>query len=379
MMPLMLWPLPFAQLTLKFHINIMTSQIKTLLETSKRVIADVALDNGAIVAANTDQPYYPRAASNYHYVWPRDSAYICVAAEIIKLPIQEPFFQWLENRPEDFKKEGLLFQNYSTNGRVYWRQFQPDQAGTVLWSIYEHYKDDLSSAEKFETLIRRLADGLCSEWRGSYFFRNTHDLWESGTRKTSTKTQNNHTYSLAACARGLELAHQMIKNEKWLKDANEMKEQIESAYDKEKKYFLRTAGKLPDYNVDASLLGLAWPFEIISAKDEKMKNTAKKIEDNLIIHGGGIQRFQFDYYDGEGSAGEGAGAWPILNFWMSIYYHLVGDNKKANKYFDWVIDNLDRYNGFIPEQIFSDSRIGVYPLAWSHAMFILAAKFLNKI
>lgn len=357
----------------------MNENISLILEKSKQVIADVSLENGAIVAANTDKIYYPRSASNYHFVWPRDAGYICVAAQEIGLNIQEPFFEWLNNRPEDFRKEGLIFQNYSTNGRAHWKQFQPDQAGTVLWSIWEYYKNDPIKALKFENLIVRLADGLCNDWKGSYFFHNTSDLWESGTRKTSTKVQNNHTYSLAACAKGLELADRLINNQKWVECASEMRKKIDEAYNSEDGYFLRTHGKLSDKNIDASILGLVWPFNIINVNDERIINTVNKIEENLIIDGGGVQRFQFDYYDGEGTAEEGAGTWPILNFWLSIYWHLKGDQKKAEHYFDWVLNNIQKYNGFIPEQIFSDYRIGVYPLAWSHAMFILAAKKLGKI
>jgi len=355
-------------------------KINLLLEKSKQVIRDVALENGAIVAANTNKPYYPRSASNYHFVWPRDAGYICVAAQKIGITdIQQPFFNWLEERPEDFRKEGLIYQNYSTNGRAYWRQFQPDQAGTVLWSIWEYFKDNISETSKYETLIRRLADGLCSDWKGSYFFHNTFDLWEEGVRRTSTKVENNHTYSLAACAKGLELANKLIENPSWLETANEMRKKIADAYSKEDGYFFRNHGKLSDKNIDASLLGLSWPFNIISPDDEKMLNTVKQIEEKLTINGGGLQRFQFDYYDGEGSGGEGAGAWPILNFWMSIYQSKLGNKEKAEQYFNWVIDNIDKYNGFIPEQIFSDDRIGVYPLAWSHAMFILSAKELSLI
>lgn len=357
----------------------MDQKIKKLLDKSRQVIIDVSLENGAIVAANTDQPYYPRSASNYHFVWPRDAAYICVAAQLIDLDIQKPFFKWLEERPEDFKKEGLLFQNYSTNGRAHWRQFQPDQAGTVLWALWEHFKEDPSEAMQFETLIRRLADGLCDNWKGSYFFKNTYDLWEEGVRKTSTKVENNHTYSLAACAKGLELADRMVNSSRWVDCASEMRKKIDEAYDPDDKYFHRNHGKLSDKNVDASLLGLVWPFNIINIGDERIVNTVKKIEEKLTINNGGIQRFQFDYYDGEGTAGEGGGAWPILNFWISIYHSLSGDKEKAEASFNWVINNLEGYNNFIPEQIFSDNRIGVYPLAWSHAMFIFAAKQLGKI
>jgi len=353
-------------------------KINKIFQVSKQVIQDVAIPNGAIVAANTDHDYYPRTAGNYRYVWPRDAAYICIAADYLKLNIQEPYFKWLEEFPEDFKKEGLLFQNYSTNGKKHYGQFQPDQMGSSLWAIWHHFKDNLSEALKFETLIHRLADGICSEWTGSYFFKNTCDLWEEGHRTTSTKMENNFTYSLAACASGLEKALSIFpKNENWKKIAKEMRKKIDEAYNEKDNYFLRNHGKLDDLNMDGSLLGLIWPYEIIPSTDERMINTVKKIEEKIVINGG-MHRYEMDYYDGEGSAQEGAGAWPLLNFWISIYWRILGNQDKAKKYFNWVIERVGN-DGFIPEQIFEDFREGqgIAPLAWSHAMFVVAYHKLN--
>ncbi len=356
----------------------MVNKIKKLIEKSKEVIQDDALENGGIVAANSDKNYYPKRARDYHYIWPRDAAYICVAAQLIGIKnIQEPFFAWLEDRPEDFKKEGKLFASYSPNGLVRIRQFQPDQAGTVLWAIYQFYKDKLNQAQKQETLIRRLADGLADDWRGKYFFTNTVDLWEEGHRQTSTKMENNHTYSLAACARGLIVADLMIGGEKWKQTAQQMIEKINDAYRPKSKVFVRNHGRIDDLNLDASLLGLVYPFEIIKANDERMVNTVKQLEKKIVINGG-VHRYQFDYYDGEGSAQEGSGAWPILNFWMSIYWAIKGDKKKAGEYYNWVIDRLEA-DCLIPEQIFDDFRQGIKPLAWSHAMFVIASYYLGKL
>ncbi len=349
-----------------------------LWKASKRIISDCALENGAIVAANMQKPYCSRTANNYHFVWPRDAGYIVVAADKLGLKISESYFTWLTERPEDFKKEGLLYQNYAPNGRMNGTQFQPDQMGTSLWAIHHHYQHHPSLASKYEVLIRRLADGICDAWRGKYFFWNTTDLWEEAHRMTSTKMENNFTYSLAACAKGLELANDLISNSNWVKVAKQMREIINNAYDKEKKYFLRNSGLIKDYNVDASLLGLVFPFEIIEAKDPRMVNTVKKMEERIVFDGG-VHRYEFDYYDGEGTAQEGAGAWPLLNFWMSIYFSLAGNKKKALQYYDWVLERVR--NGFIPEQIFGDFREGkgVRPLAWSHAMFVFATQKLGLI
>ena len=355
----------------------MNKKIEQLISSSKQVFYDCSLENGGIVAANITKPYYSRNSANYFYVWPRDASYVCVAADILGVDIQEPFFDWLTDRPEDFKKEGLLFQRYAANGRLEGRQFQPDQMGSVLWAIHHHFKNNPSEAYKYETLIRRLADGICNDWKETYFFHNSSDLWEHSERRTSSKMENNFTYSLAACVQGLRSAYMMLNNKRWRETADEMTSKIEQAYSEEKKYFLRNHGKISDYNIDASLLGLVYPFSIVKANDERMVNTVKKIEECLVFNGG-VHRFQFDYYDGEGTAQEGAGAWPLLNFWMSIYWSIYGDKKKALEYYNWVVNKVGDDN-LIPEQIFDDFRKGIKPLAWSHAMFVIASKHLGYI
>jgi GH15 family glucan-1,4-alpha-glucosidase len=74
---------------------------------------------------------------------------------------------------------------------------------------------------------------------------------------------------------------------------------------------------------------------------------------------------------------KGAGAWPLLNFWMSICYVKLGDREKALRYYEWVLEKVDR---FIPEQIFDNNlQVSVNPLCWSHAMFIIASRELRYL
>lgn len=360
--------------------KISETKIQKLIETSREVIRDSALENGAVVATNTDKAYYPREAANYRWVWPRDASFTCVAAEILKIPIQEPFFDWLYLRPKDFKKDKLLFANYSTNGQFgsMGRLLQIDQSGETLWAIHEHFKNDLKKTIKYKDLIERLANGLVANWSKTYFQPHTVDLWEEPHRQTTTTVENNFTYSLAACSRGLILADEMIPNPIWKETAMQMISELNESYSPEDKYFYRNKGKISDKNVDASLLGLAWPFEVCEMNDERMINTVAKMEEKIVIDGG-VHRYEYDYFDGEGSAQEGGGAWPLLNFWMAIYWAKRGDTKKALSYYNWVLERIDKYGGYFPEQIFDDFRVGVYPLTWAHAMFIIASNFLGYI
>ena len=355
-----------------------STKIAALIETSREVIRDAVLDNGAIVAANTDKPYYPREAADYRYVWPRDACFTALAAEQLGIPAVDRFLRWLETKPEDFQKDKLLFSNYSTNGRIgsMGRLFQPDQTGTVLWMIYTFCNGDAGTAEPYKKLIELACDGLIEAWNKTYFLPNTVDLWEDGFRKTSSRVENNFTYSIAACSRGLSCAHELFPHKPWKQAADQMRKKVLEAYDRPRGYFLRNHGKIDDPNIDASLLGLAWPFEIVDATDDRMTSTIVTIERVLADNDGGIHRFQFDYFDSEGTAWEGGGAWPVLNSWMAIVLERGGDHAHAQEFFNWVVDHADRY---IPEQVFHDYRIGISPLVWSHAMFVLAAKELGYL
>jgi GH15 family glucan-1,4-alpha-glucosidase len=116
--------------------------------------------------------------------------------------------------------------------------------------------------------------------------------------------------------------------------------------------------------------------------DDRITASIQEVEDKLSINGG-IHRYEHDDYDGWMLNGEhrkkGAGAWPLLNFWLSVYHQRAGNSDRANYYFNWVLDRVGESN-FLPEQIFeNDIQLSVSPLLWSHSMFIIASKELNFI
>jgi glucoamylase len=360
----------------------MNAKIRSLFKISIDVLEDCCLENGAIVAANPTKEYYPPVASHYFYVWPRDASYICIAADIAGVEeIQEKFFSWCWNRAEELQKTGLFLEKYFVNGLKALHRFQPDQTGTVLYAIWHHYhhKGNLHKCSKFEDLIICLAEGITNEWRKDHFSMVTNDLWEE--RLTFPDLCDNFTYSLEACIRGLECAYEMCpdgEHEKWISVAKQMRTLLEKHFIDN--YFTRSYGKLIDRAIDASMLGLVYPFNIYDANDPRMISTVKEIEDKLVINGG-MHRYQFDYYDGWVYGGmlrmKGAGAWPLLNFWMTIYYALQGNIEKAQEYFQWILERVEKY---IPEQLFDNAlQISVSPLAWSHAMFLIAVSFLEPL
>jgi GH15 family glucan-1,4-alpha-glucosidase len=349
-------------------------KVKELIKASKQVILDNCLENGAIVAANSDKKYYPKKCQSYRYVWPRDACNQIFAANILGIKgIQAKFFDWILDRAEEVQKDGLLFQNYYTHGAKRWVGFQPDNNALVIMAIFDTYKS--KTPEKYKNLMKLLSDGLCRIWDKDHFCMKTQDVWEN--RNTYPDIKDNHTYTLAMCIRALLIAYEVLHEDEYLIKAREMRELLPNAY---KGYFHRTFGGVEDKIVDASVLGLVWPSAIISPHDRRMVATVRKIEQKLVKNWG-VHRYEHDLYDGwtyhTEDRRKGGGAWPMLNCWMSIYYSRLGNKAKAQQYLGWVLENVDKY---IPEQVFdNDVQEGVSPLGEAHPLSVIASKKLDLL
>ncbi len=356
----------------------MNERIAELTESSREVIRDSQVENGAIVAANTDKEYFPKDASNYRFVWPRDAAYTIYAGNILGMnQLEEKFIEWLHDRAEGFQDSGLVFHRYATNGARdtdFGHQYQPDQAAALIWSILET-NSSLSSLQR-ET-IHLLADGLWDQWNEDSFVQNTHDLWEE--RTAHHDMNENFTYSLAACSKALYLASERLEEEKWRGKADRMKEKLLQHAENEEEYYYRSCGEFCDKSIDASILGLAWPFNVVG-QDKKLNRSLELVEEKLMKECG-IMRYEGDTYDGvvhhTNHLSKGAGSWPLLTFWYVKVLSQLGQEQKAEKIFWKQIEQIE--GKYIPEQIFEDRRTGIKPLVWSHSMFVVAAKELGYL
>lgn len=347
--------------------------IKHLLQKSKEVIISCSLQNGAIVAANTDLDIYPKNVQNYRYVWPRDVSYTLYAAHLLGIKdIQKPFIRWLLERAEEFSDTGMIFQRYATNGArdtEFGYQYQPDQAGSLLWAILETNNKLDKDTKK---VVELLADGICRNWDGKHFFIQSHNLWEDKTAFSSF--DDNFSYTLGACSHGLELAYKILKKDKWKKASDEMKKQLESI---RLDYYPRSWGKLPDKRIDASVIGLVWPFPAVKC-DRKLMHSLKLVKEKLRT-GLGIKRYENDEYDSMiehcNHLRKGAGSWPLLMFWYITAMSKLNQNNEAKTLFENYVKNFKDY---MPEQLFDNNiQVSVSPLCWSHSMFVIAAKELG--
>lgn len=407
-------------------------KLAELVEASREVIRDAAFPNGAIVAANSTHPLYPADAQDYLGVWPRDSAYIAMAADCLGMKeIPERFFEWCVHRAEGFADRGLFGTQYHLNGTIggtalnreelnlsqefeshflyvsgRCSEWQPDQHASVILAADFHLKAwgmALHESPAALEMVSIAADGLVDNWDPAVgpaggFTRQYWDCWE----ERFAEPGRHHLYSLALSIRGLDLAagmfestgsHDDEKVRRWRAASGEMRAAFDRAYGESKDVLPRTwpagdethrftyaAESGIDSKTDSSLLGLAWPARILSPDDPKLAATVEWIyRENGS--GGGLKRFPGDPYCG-GMRGcdptfTGAGPWVILSCFASIYHTMRGEGDRAREHIRWILDNAGRYWPYLPEQVHAEEKPSIVPLAWSHAMLILALDALG--
>jgi GH15 family glucan-1,4-alpha-glucosidase len=136
--------------------------------------------------------------------------------------------------------------------------------------------------------------------------------------------------------------------------------------------------------VDASLLGLAVPYGVVSPDDPIMIRSVEYIE-STILQDGGVHRYAEDSYFG-------GGAWILLTAWLGWYYSELAAKRpdlasdlqpKIQTCMNWIETQAEG-DHYLPEQVPENLNHPPYlttwverwgdiasPLLWSHANYIL--------
>jgi GH15 family glucan-1,4-alpha-glucosidase len=128
--------------------------------------------------------------------------------------------------------------------------------------------------------------------------------------------------------------------------------------------------------VDASLIGISIPYNMLAPEDPIMQATVQAIETDLHCPAGGVYRYKADVF-------YGGGEWLLLTAWLGWYYATVGKIERAKTLCRWIESQAD-VNGALAEQV-SDHLLAsehylpwldkwgpvAKPLTWSHAMYII--------
>ncbi|MBX6343219.1 MAG: hypothetical protein IRY97_12225, partial [Thermomicrobiaceae bacterium] len=143
----------------------LSAEVARLVDVTLRVYDACALPNGCLVAAPSHLPIYPRQAKSYLYCWPgRDSGFAIAGMEALGRDPRPPLLEWLWERAEGFQETGLIFEEYHPNGPRRGPEWQPDQAGTLLWALCRAPRRDLPREAE---VVAKLAEGLVAMWDGA--------------------------------------------------------------------------------------------------------------------------------------------------------------------------------------------------------------------
>jgi len=323
--------------------------------------------------------------SQYGYAWFRDGGFIAQALDRLGLvESASRFHRWAAevvlanrhglDRAASAARDGrrpevgdYLHCRYAADGSAAsedWPSFQLDGPGIWLWSLSTHLAAGGELTDDLRVAARAVARYLAELWQLP-----SYDVWEEFPDEV-------HTGTLAAILAGLRavLEFDAEPPERVTGAAREIDE-ILRGLAAEAGYFPKWRGSR---EVDASLLWLAVPYELVRLDDPLFSATLERIERDLVTPDGGVHRYRGDTY-------YGGGAWPLLTASLSRIYARrgdAGDIERADAARRWIEAQADA-EGRLPEQVATHAlhpehiepwrrRWGesARPLVWSHATYL---------
>lgn len=322
----------------------------------------------------------------YRYSWFRDGAFIAHGLDAAgRHGPAEAFHRWaastilrhqeeaqaaVSEPPWEGQPARFLHTRYTVEGEAgeeEWSNFQLDGLGAWLWSLAEHVRHSGRQPSEPELEAQRLVVGyLDALWQ-----RPCYDLWEEFP-------EERHTYTLGALAGGLQAAG------RWEERAGLLAERIRREIHElgtDGRAFVKFLGRS---GVDASLVGLGTPYEIVGPDHPLYVETLRRIREELRGPLGGLRRYPQDTY-------YGGGEWVLLTAWWGWQQARAGQLGPAREALRWVEAQADPESGELPEQVGGETldparhaewveRWGppARPLLWSHAMHLILVQALRK-
>ena len=351
---------------------------------------EIILENQSTSGAYIASPNFP----TYHYCWFRDGSFIAYAMDLAgQKDSAHRFHCWVAgriNERRDLVRAGLIrarsgeklteseilhtrYRLDGTDGEPgNWPNFQLDGFGTWLWAVYEHHKQnpELNISQDLLDAADLVADYLSELWSLPCY-----DCWEEFPDHV-------HPHTLAAIYGGLQ-AHTELTGKEHLEVLETIRKRLLTGTESFGHFV-----KFPNSPaVDASLLGVAVPYRVVSPDDPRMVKTVEYLE-STILHNGGVHRYAEDSYFG-------GGAWILLTAWLGWYYTELAHKRpdlrvelqqKVRASLDWIISHTDG-DMHLPEQVTDNLNVPSHyslwverwgdiasPLLWSHANYIILWK-----
>ncbi len=353
-----------------------------LHQRSIQVILENQSPGGSYVACPT--------MPDYAYCWFRDGAFIAYAMDLVgEHDSAYRFYEWgakvinarepvIERalrktaRREPLTAADYLHTRYTLDGvegsDSEWPNFQLDGIGTWLWGLHQH---SLLNSMRPLPAQWAAAATLAARYLAGLWQLPNYDCWEEFEDKV-------HLHTLAAIYGGLQAYDALLGRPVYADVAANIHDFVLDegvAND----HFVKYIGT---EMIDASLLGLATPYGLVSLEHRLMQATVARIESDLRPFSGGVRRYAQDTY-------YGGGQWLLLTAWLGWYYAQLGEVDQAQALLKWVEAQADE-TGFLAEQV-PESLISpqhyqpwvkmrgpiAEPLLWSHAMYLVLANALS--
>jgi GH15 family glucan-1,4-alpha-glucosidase len=267
----------------------------------------------------------------------------------------------------------FLHTRYSEDGKEVegeWGSFQLDGYGTWLWGLAEHVR--MTGEKEWLTTLRPVIE-LTLDYLEACWRLPNYDCWEEFGDRI-------HPATLAAIYGGVRamlphLPERAVSLDRLCGTIC----RFVLAQGVEQGAFVKSLG---DAQVDASLLWMSLPFQLVPPDEGVMANTVRRIEQELV-RGHGVHRYAQDVY-------YGGGQWILLSAWLGWYYTRTGRRDRAAEILRWIESKWTAEG--LPEQVQDHllapaaydewvKRAGMpaLPLVWSHAMHLVLAVELNGV
>ncbi|ABW00944.1 glycoside hydrolase family 15 protein [Caldivirga maquilingensis] len=336
-----------------------------MIKHSAYVIKMLQDSEGAFIAAPTLWP-------DYRYCWPRDAAYSAMALDI--LGYHDEAFKFINWVVKSQGENGAFYQRYYAEPGLKapsW-SFQIDETASVVLATYVHFKLTLDRQflKNAWVMVRKAAEYLAANVSDDGLTTPTVGPWEEHLGV--------HTYTNASVYAALSSASYLAgeigdrnRAVEWGRYASVIRSTtLNQAWNGS--FFIKIIK--PRFNIpDSATLGLVFPFNMVNVNDDRVKMNAETIEKTFKYKVGGVGRNPEDKY-------YGGNPWIITTLWLAIYHKLAGNVDKANELIKWALTHSTS-TGMLPEQVDKDSGrpISAIPLAWSHAMYIMAEVINNDL
>jgi len=365
--------------------------LKNLKEKSLEVLYKSLTPTGAVRASIAED-------SGYNACWIRDGYWVATALAKENPVVAINFYHWVLNvfkkyewkldkmikYPELVAENEVIHPKFDENGNEFdeeWGWNQLDAIGVVLYGITQLEKKGYKviRGESDRKVLAKASAYLENAWK---YHNKDNSVWE--------EEKEIHAASLAAMIAGIKGLKEIgiIKNDEVTKDMWNFLE----TYRKIGNVYIDHGKK--EFGADLSTM-LVWSVGLVKTKD--FLPTVKHIEKHLLGDKGGVKRYLNDRYFSHDNQ---EGQWTLGALWLSQFYAKLFKEtgkiefKNRSLFYLRTMTKAITEDGYLPEQILPTGAESTYeavplphinrygnarmtPLAWSHAMYLLAVEELG--